>query len=84
VAGRNGVGADHDRLHAAAADLGDGCAGDGVRYAGAKAGLTRRGLAETGGQDIPHQDLGDIVTFDPCPLQRGSNRSATELRRCEG
>jgi len=65
-------------LHAGAAHLVDRGRLDRLRQAGKYGGLTGRGLALTGGQDIAHIDAFDIGSGNAGAFDRGLDRDSTE------
>ena len=83
VAGPDLGGGQHDRLESRAADPVDGRRRGRVGEAGLEHGLARRGLADTGLEDLAHQHLVDDRGrwIEAGALDGRPDRDATELRR---
>ncbi len=72
---------ERDRTQARAADLVDAPGRRFDRYAGVDGGLTRRVHALRGGQDLPHDDLGDLGGLDLCAPHDFAHDGLAEIVR---
>src|SRR5262249_6374093 len=70
---------ERDRAQARPAQLVDAPGGAFDRYAGRDRGLARRILSLTCGQDLPHDDFGDLRPLDPGTLHRFGDGDLAEL-----
>ena len=76
---RDLIGADHHRLHAGAADLGNGRARHRVRNAGMDGGLPGGRLPQPGGEHIAHQRFVHRIGRDASAFHRRTDRRRAEI-----
>ena len=84
VTGADGLGGEHGGLKARAANLVDRQSRDGGRESGFECGLTSGGLAESGGEDVSHDDIFDRSGSDASAAQGFTDGDGSEFGCGEG
>ena len=72
--------AQNSRFHPRAADLIDGGCSGAVGNPGSYRRLAGRRHTKPGRQHASHQNFVDIVTIEPCLIERGADRHRTQRR----